>query len=218
MIRTVVTQVRKCGKKIAGGLYLVSEGSENGVLPMWVPMHPPIPCADKFHRGPVVVNGAAILERQPENNWLAGASAERVEKTKANEWAMQRFGMTTDMRLKTGDTEGLDGADRAMEHLLNTITYHGNITPLLRQLAIDGVHEMPRVTEHYAATIRHFQEWLGSGEVAPLVSAVAAMWRMAGATAPKKRGIVIPTLMRILVLMNLRKDAMAMRERYNVVK
>jgi hypothetical protein len=49
-----------------------------------------------------------------------------------------------------------------------------------------------------------------------LVSAAAAIWRMARYMPPKKYRVLIPYLMRVLTVLGLGKDAIAMRKRYDI--
>ena len=101
-MRIIVSSARECGERIPGGIYLTSEGSDFGSLPLWVSIDPPIPCEDRFHRGPVLVDAEAVLGRLPEEEWFVGSSEEHRQKLRADEWAFDRFGMTTTMRRKIG--------------------------------------------------------------------------------------------------------------------
>lgn len=213
--KVIVSEVRKCGKKQPGGIYIDSEdGSPDGVLPMWTRLDPPIPCADKFHRSAIIVDGAAILARKPEKDWLAGSSKDRTEKMKADEWALERFGMTINKRLRFGECLGLKGPDEAMEKLLGQVSFSKSTVTYTKDLVLMDVNNLPRTSEHYAAFIRCLQSFVNDRDPHSLVLAAAATWRIADGLPPKKRPEVLPTLVRIMVTLGLIKDAMALREVY----
>lgn len=215
-MRTISSSERECGYRSEGGIYLVSEGSEFGSLPLWVSLHPPIPCEDRYHRGPVLVDASAVLGGRPEEEWFVGASADHRDKLKADEWAIDRFGMTTTMRLRTGVCKGLGGVDDAMNFLLLSVRWNElHVADAIRGLTEAGIAEIPRVAPHFAAFIRHIQLFPRDNSAQELVSAVAAIWRMAKYMPPKKYRVFIPYLMRVLTVLGLGKDAIAMRKRFS---
>ena len=215
MVKVIVSEVRKCGKKQAGGIYIDSEdGSPDGTLPMWTRLDPPIPCADKFHRSAVIVDGAAILAHEPEENWLTGSSKDRSDKMRADEWGIERFGMTINKRLSVGECSGLKGPDEAMEKLLGRVSFSVAVVEYAKDLVLMGVHELPRATEHYASFVRNMQTFAYSRNPRYLVAVAAATWQIADGLPPKKRSEVLPTLVRIMAALGLIKDAMALREVY----
>ena len=214
-MRTLSSSERECGYRSEGGVYLVSEGSEFGSLPLWTSLHPPIPCEDRYHRGPVLVDALAVLGGRPEEEWFVGASADHREKLKADEWAMDRFGMTTTMRLRIGVCKGLKGVDEAMALLLNSVRWSEvHIADAIRSLTEAGVAEIPRVLPHFTTLINHIHNFSRENSAQELVSAVAATWRMASTLPPKKYHTLIPYLMRILTVLGLGDDAIAMRKRF----
>jgi hypothetical protein len=216
-MRTISSSERECGYRSEGGVYLVSEGSEFGSLPLWVSINPPIPCEDRYHRGPVLVNASAVLERRPEEAWFVGTSADHRAKVKADEWAIDRFGMTTYMRLHYGVCKGLGGVDEAMELLLGSVRWNEvHVEDAIRGLTEAGVPEIPRVAPHFAAFIEHIHMFSRENSAQELVSAAAAIWRMARYMTPKKYRVLIPYLMRVLTVLGLGKDAIAMRKRYDI--
>lgn len=216
-MRTILSGRRQCGYRKKGGVYLTSEdGRPNGILSLWTSIHPPIPCENKFHRGPVLVDARTVLERKPEALWYVGASADRREKLKADEWAMKRFGMTATMRLRTGNTEGLASVDVAWETLLDTVRFSPkHLEDSIRGLTESKISEIPQINPYFASFIRHTQNFYMHSYAEDLVYAAGATWRMAEATPPRKRSDVIPNLMRVLMVLGLNRDALAMRRRYN---
>lgn len=214
-MRTISSRERECGYRSEGGIYLVSEGSEFGSLPLWVSLHPPIPCEDRYHRGPVLVDASAVLAGQAEEDWFIGASADHRDKLRADEWAIDRFGMTTTMRLRTGVCKGLGGVDEAMEFLLTSVKWNQvHVADAIRGLTEAGVPEIPRVAPHFASFVEHIQSFSRENSAQELVLAVAAIWRMANTLPPKKYNGLIPYLMRVLTVLGLGKDAIAMRKRF----
>jgi len=214
-MRTISSSERDCGYRSEGGVYLVSEGSEFGSLPLWVSLHPPIPCEDRYHRGPVLVDAAVVLERRPEEEWFVGSSADHRDKLRADEWAIEKFGMTTTMRLRIGVCKGLGGVDEAMELLLLSVKWNEvHVADAIRGLTEAGVPEIPRVAPHFASFVEHIQSFSHENSAQELVMAVAATWRMANQIPPKKYSTLIPYLMRVLTVLGLGKDAIAMRKRF----
>ena len=214
-MRIIVSSARECGERIPGGIYLTSEGSDFGSLPLWVSIDPPIPCEDRFHRGPVLVDAEAVLGRLPEEEWFVGSSEEHRQKLRADEWAFDRFGMTTTMRRKIGVAAGTLGADEVMETLLGSVNWNqGGLTNVISVLTDLEVAEIPRVAEHFAALISHIQEFPEEQNAMCLVRAVAATWRIAENLPPRFRVSIIPNLMRVLVILGVHEDAWAMRKRY----
>jgi hypothetical protein len=216
-MRTINSHVRKCGKRIPGGIYLTSEGSKFGSLPLWVSLTTPIPCEDRFHRGPVLVDAEAVLKRLPEEEWYVGSSEAHRQKLKSDEWAIDRFGMTTTLRFKIGVAAGSSGADEAMDKLFGSVKWNPEaLSKTIMLLTEQNIAEIPQVTEHYAALISHIQDFPGENTAMSLIKAVAATWRIAEALPPLQKIVIVPNLMRLLVVLGVHDDAWAMRERYGV--
>ena len=214
-MRIIKSAKRECGLRTKGGVYLATEGSPDGILPMWVSCHPPIPCEDRIHRGPVLVDADAVLAGLPENEWFVGSSEDHRDKLRADEWALQRFGMTTTMRLRAGVCRGMSGVDEAMEWLLKTVQWNGvHIQDAILNLTTAGIEELPRVAPHFASFIQHIQNFPKESLAEELVLAAAATWRMADCVPASKTDEYIPHLMRILTVLGLGRDALYMRKRY----
>jgi hypothetical protein len=214
MCRTIEEPERECGLQTPHGIYLKAETGSGGSLPLWVTLHPPIPCADKPHRSPVIVDGRKILARLPEDAWLAGTSAERLEKEHGNQWALETFGMTSSRRMDIGECKGMKNADLALSVLQTKVVWDKRVTNFVRNLSIEKVADMPRVSEHFASMVRGFQEYSMDGDANHLVKSVASIWSIAENIAPTRRIKIIPQLASILVLMGLMHDAMDIRMRY----
>jgi len=214
-MRTIRSSKRGCGYRSKGGTYLVSEGSPGGILPLWVSTTSPVPCEDRLHRGPVLVNGEAILARRTEEEWFVGSSADHREKLRADEWSLARFGMTTTMRLRIGECADLAGVDKAMEHLLSGVRWSPvHLRDAILNLTKTQVTELPRVAEDFATFVENIQCFEETTKAENLVYAAAAIWRIADKISPSQRTVVIPHLMRILVILGLNKDGLALRKRY----
>jgi hypothetical protein len=215
-MRIITSTRRGCGYKKQGGVYLVSEPGKMGVLPLFVRINPPIPCADNFYRGTTVVDGQKILDGSPEDEWLVGASAERKQKQTADEWAIEKFGMTTHMRCKTGicAKKGARSADEAMNVLLETVRYHPNLIRSIRQLSELRIDKIPKAAEPFALLVSALQMYLGkSQDSAELVKIVAAIWRLINVISPSKKQYYYPVLLGMLVFLNLSDDAIALKRR-----
>ena len=217
-MRTIKSARRGCGLRTKGGAYLVSEPSPNGVLPLWISFNPPIPCEDRFHRGPVLVDGDAILAKLPEEEWFVGSSADHREKLRADEWAIERFGMTTTMRMRTGVCKGATSIDEAMEILLRTVRWNNQaVYDALRSLTVSKIFDITNALPHLNSIIQHIQNFPHESHAEELVLAAAAVWRTANALSPSKYDEYIPYLMRILTVIGLGKDAIAMRKRFTTI-
>jgi hypothetical protein len=214
-MRTIHSKRRGCGERKQGGVYIVTEPSDEGLLPLWISLDPPIPCNDRHHRGPVLVDGQKILAKENEEAWLAGSSADRLEKQKADEWAIERFGMSSWTRLHLGETKGLTGVDEAWEHLLNSVAWNPvHATDNLENLVNLGIYSIPQVLEDMELLVRYLRRANISPNAEDILGVVAASWRIADLLPPSKRMVYIPFLMRILVAVGLTKDALAMKRRY----
>jgi hypothetical protein len=161
------------------------------------------------------VDADAVLARLPEEEWFVGSSADHREKLRADEWAIYRFGMTTTMRLRTGECKGMGGVDEAMAHLLTKVQWNTvHIRDAIRTLTNSQVVELPRVAEHFADFVEHIQNFQAENRAVELVLAAASIWRIAEHVPPRQRHSIIYALMRVLTVLGLTKDALAMRKRY----
>ena len=214
-MRTIVSAKRKCGYKKKGGVYLVSEPVKKGILPIWVSLHPPVPCADRPHRGPGLVDADMILAREPEEEWFVGSSKDYREKLRADQWSLEKFGMTTTLRLQIGECAGLAGVDEAMEHLIRTVRFDKyHVFPAIEGLTFAEVHEVPRVALFYARLVEELTFYMEDRKAEHLVRMAAQVWRIAENAPPKLLPEIVPNLMRLLVTLGLTLDAMALRKRY----
>jgi hypothetical protein len=209
VIRVVEQPVRGCGKRKPGGTYLVSESSGDGQVPLITRLNPPVPVTTKFHRSTVLVNGNAILARQPEDEWLVGSSKKHAEKVRGDAWSFEVFGMTLTQRLTTGECKGEPDADVALAGLIGKVKITCHFLDLIKNLTETGAAEMPRASEHYARLVQTYQAYYLTHKVAHLIELQAAIWRLGVTTPPSKRQQVIPVLARMLANMTLPKDSMA---------
>ena len=217
-MKAIVIQekTRKCGRQKQGGIYLKSgtDGSPEGCLPKFVLIQPPVPNPGKFYRGTTLVDGQAILARRPYEEWLAGTSKERLEKEKGDAWAIETFGMTSYERLHTGSCASLDSLDDAMQYLSNNVMWDDRITKEIQTMTKMRVPDLPRAVEHFATLVRCCQDYIATRRWRNLIAMVAATWRLADTIPSKNRQEIIPLLMRILTLLGLRRDALAMQNKY----
>lgn len=219
MIKIIHTQERKCGRRKAGGVYLVSpETSPDGVLQQFTPIDPPIPYPVKAHRVPRIVDKVAVLARLPLEDWWYGSSKETEQEKSANQWALETFGMTLAQRLKTGECYGLTGPDDAIALLASkiTLTNRAKIVDLFRKLTHAKVQERPRTVQHYESLYENLAVFLGGEEtIDRLMAAQAATWRIAYNTPPSEWVNVVTPLASILYLLNLKNDATALLEKFS---
>lgn len=215
-VRVVVTRVRGCGKRKTHGVYAVGggEGSPDGVLARFVRLNPPIPYPVKLHRGPRIVDAHAVLARLPMETWWAGASKDTEQKKSADAWAQETFGMTLHKRLETGECAGAKSADEAWATLAEQVRWSHRLADYFRELTLEKVQELPRVTPHYDRLHEHLLRYADDQQVGDLMGAQAALWRIGFTLPPAKRPAIVPLLMRMLVLLNLPKDASAMQRTF----
>jgi hypothetical protein len=217
--RIVETKIRKCGRRKEGGIYLIGGGrtSPDGTLALFNQLNPPIPYQVKLHRGPRIVDAHAILARAPMDKWWLGNSQETEEKKSADEWSLNTFGMTIQKRLNTGETYGVKSADEAMAILVSKLQLNLNDSRLadyFRQLTLNNVQELPRVDAHYSSLQEHLVLYGATHTIGELMGAQAAVWRIAYNLPPSKYQQVVPNLTRLLVLMNLPRDAIALQKMF----
>lgn len=207
------TRTRRCGRRKPGGIYLVSaETGPGGILPQFFILNPPVPCADKSHRGPVVVDGFQILTRQPEETWLAGSSAERAATHRAHQYYLDTFGMSLKKRLTTGVCSGQPDADAAIQVLTRTLVYDPRIKGAILNLTKAGLNEVPRSAEHFANLIRNVQDFETMGDVKYLVQSLASLWLIASLTPQRLRPIYTPHVVRAVAYLGVARDAIAIKD------
>ncbi len=216
---TVIKQpVRGCGKRKPGGFYLVTaEPTEDGVLPAFSDIEAPIPMQRAPHRGPLVVDGDKILARMPEDAWLAGSSADTLEKKKGDAWAKDMFGMTFTKRMETGECRGAKTPEEALESLAKKVTCGKRVLDYIRIMTVNKVAELPNAAGPFMGMIKNIQEYSMSYNTVNLVYAVGKIWSLADAVQPRHRPLVIDNLARMLTLMGLAFDAVELKRRYPYV-
>lgn len=213
-IVTITIGVRKCGRR-KRGLYLTGgEPSENGVLAVFNLLNPPVPYQVPVHRGPRIVDAYAIIERKPMEDWWFGSSKSTEEKKAGDAWAEDVFGMTLAKRTSIGECEDALSADEALSMLVSNIRWNSNLLPLFRNITKDKIQEIKRVDSHYTKLHEHLSSYTKTMKVDDLIGAQAAIWRMAYNLPPSRRQDYIPNLMRMLIVMNLKRDAIAMQRTF----
>lgn len=214
-IRTIVTKVRKCGKR-KPGLYLVGgDGvSKDGVLARFTRISPPVPYQVKVHRSVRIVDAHAVLGRRSQEEWWAGQSRKTEEKKTGDRWALDVFGMTAKKRVTTGECANSESVEEALATLVGKITWSNRIVDYFRDLTVCKVQEIQTAAVHYEQLHEALHSYLGTKAVGDLIDAQAAVWRIAYNLPPRKRREVVPNLMRILVLMGLTKDATSMKQTF----
>lgn len=212
-VTIVHTKVRKCGRKKEGGVYLIGAGgSQEGCSAVFTQCNPPIPYPVKLHRGPRVVTAQAVLARKPMDEWWYGTSAETEIAKRGVWWEVKTFGMPANTRCSVGECAGMEQED-AITHLATNLTWdEKRMLAQYRDLTILEVQNMPRAAVLYDELRTAMATCSLSGKVDDLLSVHAAVWRLALSIPPRKRDKVIPVLMRMMVLLNMPKDAIYMRD------
>lgn len=215
-VKVIYGKVRKCGYRKEGGVYLDagSDAGPNGTLPMFVRLNPPVPYPVKLHRGPRLVDGDPILARMPMDSWWYGASRETEDQKKTDKWEEGVFGMTTIARLKGGVCANCQAAEEALGFLVGRVAWDNRLVSLLRDMTIAEVHNIPGLAGHFDGLRREFKAYIETKRVDHLVLAQAEIWRLASKVPTNKREEVIPTLMRMLAVMDLAPDAAYMNARF----
>lgn len=213
-VQYITCKKRKCGKREEEGIYLVtgSRTSPDGVLPLFICIEPPIPHPGQLHRGPIIVDGRAILARRPYEEWLAGSSKERFENQQGDAWVIETFGMTRHRRLSMGECKGMKGLDFAMAHLVSKMVWDNRVINFIRNLTILEVPNLPRAAEPFSKLVRAAQTCAKYPTSGPLMEIQAAVWQLADSIPPKKKSDVYPYLRRILIVINLPADALELKE------
>jgi hypothetical protein len=198
-IRTIVISRRGCGKRKEGHIYIVSEPSPDGVLPMWTPIDPPIPYinddgtpAGQF-RGFISVDLDAILQRHPMSEYLAGASKIRLESKILHDPEIERYGMIQSARLRTGICK--KGGIEALENLrpLHAQTVFVFLRSLMRKAKGNIATEPPKA-------IQCLQSYDCAG-------ALAALWRMWNKATDKQKVQIKPDIAGAMTYLGAREDA-----------
>jgi hypothetical protein len=139
-----------------------------------------------------------------------GSSKKTEQKKAGDAWAVETFGMTITKRLSVGECADDDTADMAIATLLNKIAWNDKVIVKFRDITNTAMQENARVAPHYERLHRALHDYKKTNKIGSLIEAQAAVWRMAYTTKPSDRQENIPELVRMLVLLNLRKDATAM--------
>lgn len=213
IIRTVVSPRRRCGERHEHGVYVVSklDSSEDGILAKFTRINPPIPYQVPVHRNARQVDGFAVLDRKPMNEWWLGGSQKAEINKQGDAWAIDVFGMPLAKRLSIGDCADAGDAEQALAVLLSKFRfnpYNKQVIRFLQELVHTGVNEMPKAAQHYTKLIASLQDYMHNPIVDNLMNAQAAIWRMVFTVKPSSRKEVLPNLMGLLASMGLTKDAL----------
>lgn len=208
-MRTIQTSTRKCGTMQEGGVYVLTEGSADGILPMFVRLNPPVPYDNMPHRGPKYVDGAQILGRKPRGDWWIASTKKHEEGKAGKAWELETFGMTSGVRLKVGAGQDFKTLDSFYEWLYNSVTWDDSIHRTLRRMTNMSIPDIGAITEHYAALIRHLQTYQDSLDRQHLVSALAAIWRIHRHCPADQKLRVYPQLSALCYYLNVKEDGFA---------
>lgn len=212
----VETKVRKCGKKKPGSFYVVGGEpvGEEGSSPVFTLLNPPIPYDVGVHRGARLVDDQAVLQRLPMEDWWYGASKETEIQKSGDEYWKTLFGMPLHKRLGRGVLAEVTKAEEGLTVLAGTVSYNHDLVRWYRQLTIDDVQNLPGAAIHCDAIRNNLAEFTQSNQVGYLVKTQAHIWMLAEAVPVSKRKVVLPTLIRMLMLLGLRDDTALMARRF----
>ncbi len=163
-MRTIQCIPRGCGRKKKGKVYIVSEPGEGGLLPLWTSINPSVPYEGAQFRGTKLADLELILAGRPMNEYLIGASAERLRREALLYPEIQTFGMPLRNRLRTGIC--IFGGLEALNKLRPTsLRDYGLALRSLRAL------DLGKALTEVAAGFRNVQEQNYAG-------ALASAWRL----------------------------------------
>ena len=196
MVRISKQSRRRCSKSgERHGCYLVSEPTPGGVLPVIVLVDPPIPFrppADKLlGRQPIEINLDLLLEGEPYEKFIAGASKTRWNKEQDDEPELSAFGMSLEFRRSHGvcRTDGLAALSRVRPGNIRSTGYH--------------IRELARATSdrETAKALVCFSQgnWLG------VLAAIHRGWKKFDA---EKRKRIAPYVYPVLISIGAAEDAL----------
>ena len=186
----IVASKRECGRRKSGGCYLVSEGSPDGTLPMWVDIDPPIPYPGPESRMYMLLDLNEVLRGVPYPEYLRGESEERILKSVQREKALGLFGMPLGTRRMVGEV-GHRGGDI---QVLGTLVLadrrdFGFSLRSLAQIKL-GRKSTPEIPE----IVRHAQD----GQWMFCLAATWRLWRNAAPGARLEAAPFVQVIMRCL--------------------
>ena len=195
-MRTITCSPRMCGRRKKGNAYLISEPSENGILPLWSDIDPPIPYeGGKQFRGLLVISLDLLLAGK---NYLAGASAERERHETISEPEIRMFGMPLRTRSTIGTCRDI-GLSALDDLAIKDIQVLGLSLRTLTGLQIGkAAIEIPMCLSKIQA---------GQPQ-----SALASLWRMWHACPPGKKAEAAPWIQMAMYELGAGEDAMEVWE------
>lgn len=193
-MRTIQIHTRGCGKRKPGHLYLVSEPNEDGELPIWTDIDPPIAFSEKQFRGLIYVDLAAILAGIAYPNYLTGKSAQSHAAEILREPEIEAFGMPLSVRKRVGI--GLEGV-----HALAPVDLRGMAA---------SMREISRVVHGRAAA--NIPEFWREAQQSNWPGALAATWRLWRQMTTKQASETYPLVASVLVGLGATQDALAMQK------
>ena len=205
---------RGCGYRNEGGVYIMGgTGGPGGSLKRFYTIHPPVPYQVKSHRSARIIDADSVFLRLPMDQWWVGSSARTEIKKAGDVWHYETFGMTAHARIHTGECEGATNPDEALNILIDKVTFDVRLQHYFASLAnVDSIPNTAILYENLRMALRSAAQ---SPEVGYLLSAVACVWRLSYVIPPSRKAQFIQPLMRMLVLMGLPRDAMAMRMKFD---
>jgi len=113
-VRTIICKKRGCGKRKPGNTYVVSEPGPDGILPLWTDIDPPIPYRGDQFRSFLLVDLELILAGASIEDYLVGASAERLTRENLLKPEIWTYGMPARTRARIGicTSGGLDALEK----------------------------------------------------------------------------------------------------------
>lgn len=187
---TITIKTRGCGKRKKGGCYLVSEPSEDGILPLWTDIDPPIKYNGAQFRGTIQVDLESILVGS--DNYLAGTSKERADNEKIAAVERRMFGMARRSRLQRGICRS--GGLEALEHVhFKSIRRLG--------ACLRSVARRAGGAEEIASAFRHLQE------MNPQL-VLADLWRYYNRASKKEKEKTAAWIRAAMVELNAAGDAL----------
>ena len=213
----LTTKKRKCGRKQAGGFYIVGGEpmqDEEGSSPVFTLVVPPVPYDVGVHRGWRLVNGDAILQRLPLAEWWEGSSKETELQKDGDLFWESFFGMPLNQRMNSGILVGITKPEEGLKKIVETIKYNHDLVKWYRQLTIDEVQNLPGAAVYCDNIRSNLSAFVKEQKADFLVRTQANIWLLAKVIPVKSRKVVLPTLIRMLMLLDLTEDVRLMQKSF----
>ena len=199
-MRTLIETPRGCGYRKDGGCYLTADISSLGSLPTCVTIEPPTPLDTdviKFTRGIYIVNFDAVMTESDQRLWLIESSKESLRARDAKSWELDRYGMSLDLRLRSGICVGLNPEQAEQRLSLLKPAKNSFVQDYIISISKQGRGRAVARETAVMQKARIDGDW---------VALLAACWRLSGYSG-RNESSVKQNLKRIMVVLGAVDDA-----------